>query len=75
MDISDEIVFPIYDEMHLNHGKLEIKCTGNWPNLIVADGMVFTPMCTYGDLIANHIVMNMQRQEFKAGIEEIQVPV
>jgi hypothetical protein len=29
MDISDEIVFPIYDEMHLNHGKLEIKCTGN----------------------------------------------
>lgn len=48
MDISDEIVFPIYDEMHLNHGKLEIKCTGNWPNLIVADGMVFTPMCTYG---------------------------
>ena len=29
MDISDEIVFLIYDEMHLNNGKLEIKCIEN----------------------------------------------
>ena len=45
MDISDEIVFPIYDEMYLNHGKLEIKCTENGPNLIVVDDKVFAAMC------------------------------
>ena len=28
-DISDEIVFLIYNEMHLNNGKLEIKCIEN----------------------------------------------
>jgi hypothetical protein len=37
----------------------------------------FLPQCIRMELlIANHIVMeNMQRQEFKAGTEEIQVPV
>ena len=34
--------------MHLNNGKLEIKCTENRPNLIVPDGKVFAPICTYG---------------------------
>jgi hypothetical protein len=62
--------------MHLNNGKLEIKCTENRPNLIVPDGRFLPQFVRMELLIANHIVIeNIQKHEFKGGTEEIQVSV